>query len=103
MDNAKAVAYQANAPVVIFPPNNPDIVIADLDILASTPEDHFAAGMADAIASWIEGRTAFYTDGDNLTEYRSSYTVQAMASQNLVTKPFENMEYKHYRLSKMIL
>jgi len=102
MDNAKAAAHEADAPVVIFPtlaasdapatsvsvlyseegefekylylPNNPDIVLADLDILASTPEDHFVAGMADAIASWIEGRTSFTSDGDNLTEYRSSYT-----------------------------
>ena len=102
MDNAKAVAHQADTSVVIFPtlaasdapatsvsvlysdegefekylflPNNPDIVIADLDILASTPEDHFAAGMADAIASWIEGRVAFETDGENLTENRTSYT-----------------------------
>lgn len=49
-------------------------MLADLDILASTPAAAFSAGMADAIASWIEGRTAFETDGENLTENRSSYT-----------------------------
>lgn len=107
MDNAKAVAHEEDAPVVIVPtlaasdapatsvsvlyseegefekylflPNNPDIVLADLDILASTPPAAFSAGMADAIASWIEGRTAFETDGENLAENRSSYTGYGIA------------------------
>jgi len=106
MDNAKAVADALKVPVVIVPtlaasdapttsvsvlygdngefikymflPNTPDIVIADLDILVSTPPELFSAGLADAMASWIEGRVAFATDGENLHEHRSSYTGYGM-------------------------
>lgn len=137
MDNARAVAYKVDAPLVIFPtlaatdaaatsvsvlyseegefekylflPNNPDIVLADLDILVTTPPDHFSAGMADTMASWIEGRVTFHTDGDNLTGNRSSYTgysleklgydtirkygIQALqaAKNNIVTEAFSRV------------
>jgi len=106
MDNAKAVADQLDVPVVIVPtlaasdapttsvsvlysdegefleylflPNTPDIVIADLDILVTTPPEMFSQGLSDAMASWIEGRVAFATDGENLHEHRSSYTGYGM-------------------------
>lgn len=102
MDNAKAVGYEAGIRVAIMPtlassdapatslsvrytdegefdqylylPNNPDIVLADLDILASAPAKTFAAGMADALATWIEGRKSYLTDGTNLSFHRASYT-----------------------------
>jgi len=135
MDNAKAVADRLKVPVVIVPtlaasdapttsvsvlysedgeflkymflPNTPDIVIADLDILVTTPPALFSAGLADAMASWIEGRVAFATDGENLHEHRSSYTGYGMVKfgyetvreygkqaleackNNVVTEPFE--------------
>lgn len=106
MDNAKAVADNLKVPVVIVPtlaasdapttsvsvlysdegefikymflPNTPNVVIADLDILVTTPPELFSAGLADAAASWIEGRVTFATDGENLHEHRSSYTGYGM-------------------------
>lgn len=106
MDNAKATAYYMDVPVVIFPtlaasdapttsvsvlyseegeflqymylPNSVDIVLADLDILVTTPPEMFAAGIADGMASFIEGRVAFETDGENLHGFRSSYTGYGM-------------------------
>lgn len=102
MDNAKAVAYETDTQVAVMPtlaasdapatslsvlytdegefdkylflPNNPNIVIADLDILAGAPAATFSAGMADALATWIEGRKSFLTDGVNLSDHRASYT-----------------------------
>lgn len=107
MDNAKVAAHEADYPVVIFPtlassdapatsvsvlyseegafekylylPLNPDIVLVDLDIIAGSPEAAFSAGMADAIATWIEGRVAFETDGENLSENRTSYSGYGIA------------------------
>lgn len=102
MDNAKIVAYETNNPVAIMPtlassdapatslsvrytdegefdqyvflPNNPDIILADIDIIAQAPAATFSAGMADALATWIEGRKSYLTDGENLSGRRASYT-----------------------------
>jgi len=102
MDNAKIVAYETDNRLAIMPtlaasdapatslavryteegefdqyvflPNNPDIIIADLEILAEAPSATFAAGMSDALATWIEGRKSYLTDGENLSDHRASYT-----------------------------
>lgn len=113
MDNAKTVAYEVDKPIVVVPtlaasdapatslavqyteegefdkyvffPNNPDIVIADLEILANAPAATFSAGMADAMATWIEGRKSFETDGENLTENNASYTGYQIAKSTYET------------------
>jgi len=113
LDNAKATAYYADTRVVIVPtlastdapatslsviyteegefdhylflPNNPDIVIADLNILAAAPARAFASGMADAMATWIEGRTSFLTDGVNLSEHRASFSGYGIAKMSYDT------------------
>lgn len=107
LDNAKAIGDVVSVPVVIIPtlastdapatslsvqykedgsfekylflPRSPEIVIMDLDIIANSPASTFAAGMADGLATWIEGRTSFKTDGDNLTNYRASYSGYGIA------------------------
>src|SRR5690625_257764 len=113
MDNAKAVANEAGQSVVVVPtlaasdapatslsvqyteegemdkylffPYNPDIVIADLEILAQAPAASFSAGMADAISTWIEGRKSFQTDGENLTGNTASYTGYQIAKSTYET------------------
>lgn len=113
MDNAKTVAHEVDKPVVVVPtlaasdapatslavqyteegqfdkyvffPNNPEIVIADLDILAEAPAETFSAGMADAMATWIEGRKSFESDGSNLTENMASYTGYQIAKSTYET------------------
>ncbi|MBB3103591.1 glycerol dehydrogenase [Azomonas macrocytogenes] len=95
LDTAKAVAYHEKLPVVIFPtiastdapctaltviynehqeferylflPNNPDLVLADTEILAAAPTRFFLAGIGDALATYFEARACYRANGENLT------------------------------------
>lgn len=107
LDSAKATAYQLNLPVVIFPtiaatdapctalaviykesgefdhylflPQNPDVVIADLSIIAAAPERFFSAGIGDALATYFEARACYQADGINLVLQRPSRTGLGLA------------------------
>ena len=50
----------------LFLPTNPDVVLADSEILASAPPRFFAAGIGDALATYFEARACFKENGDNL-------------------------------------
>lgn len=82
LDVAKAVAHYSHASVVIFPtiassdapctavsviynengefdrylvlPQNPDVVLADTRLIAQAPEKYFAAGIGDALATFLK-------------------------------------------------
>ena len=107
LDTAKATAYYEKLPVVIFPtiastdapctalaviykhdgsfdrylflPTNPDVVLADSDILASAPPRFFAAGIGDALATYFEARACFKANGDNLVLMKPSTTGLGLA------------------------
>lgn len=109
IDTAKAVNHHYQVPVVIVPtlastdapctalsvlytdegefekyifyPRNPDAVICDTQVLVEAPAPFFAAGVADAIATWFEGRTAFETQGVNLKGLRPSLASYGIAKQ----------------------
>ncbi|TWH75909.1 glycerol 2-dehydrogenase (NAD+) [Azomonas agilis] len=98
LDTAKAVAYERNLPVVIFPtiastdapctalavlytptgefdrylflPRNPDLVLADSRILAEAPLRLFLAGIGDALATYFEARACYRANGENLTRLK---------------------------------
>ncbi|KNF09397.1 glycerol dehydrogenase [Gottschalkia purinilytica] len=137
LDTAKAVAYYENLPVVIIPtiastdspctalsviytetgefdeylflPSNPDVVLADTQILANAPTHFFVAGIGDALATYFEARACYQANGDNLVNMKVSqtgmgiaemcydmlleYGVQATVAvnKNLVTKAVENV------------
>ncbi|MGF7047213.1 glycerol dehydrogenase [Paenibacillus sp. DS2015] len=102
LDTAKATAYYEKLPVVIFPtiastdapctalaviykkdgsfdeylflPKNPDIVLADIEILAAAPARFFAAGIGDALATYFEARACYQSNGDNLVLMKPSTT-----------------------------
>ncbi|MHC1696620.1 MAG: glycerol dehydrogenase [Geobacteraceae bacterium] len=102
LDCAKAAACYENVPVVIFPtlastdapctaisviynpdgafnrylylPRNPDIVLADVNILAHSPSRFFAAGIGDALSTYFEARACYAAEGENLLLYRPSFT-----------------------------
>ncbi|WP_040950844.1 glycerol dehydrogenase [Gorillibacterium massiliense] len=136
LDTAKATAYYEKLPVVIFPtiastdapctalaviykkdgsfdeylflPKNPDIVLADVDILAAAPARFFAAGIGDALATYFEARACYQSHGDNLVLKKPSDTALGLArlcyetllenavnakiavNQKVVTKAVEN-------------
>jgi glycerol dehydrogenase len=107
LDSAKATAYHLKLPVIIVPtiaatdapctalaviykengefdrylflPQNPDVVIADLDILASAPLRFFSAGIGDALATYFEARACYQSDGVNLVLKRPSRTGLGLA------------------------
>ncbi|MFU1795065.1 glycerol dehydrogenase [Paenibacillus azoreducens] len=100
LDTAKAAAYYAHLPVVIFPtiastdapctalsviynsdgsfdrylflPENPDVVLADAAILAGAPTRFFVAGIGDALATYFEARACYQKNGDNLVNLKPS-------------------------------
>lgn len=100
LDTAKATAYYVHLPVVIFPtiastdapctalsviyktdgsfdrylflPTNPDVVLADTNILASAPTRFFVAGIGDALATYFEARACYQKNGDNLVNLKPS-------------------------------
>ena len=94
IDVAKAVADNMNLPVVIVPTvasndapctglsviyndagvvikvqytkRDPDLVLADSEILAKSPARLFASGIGDALATWFEARACFASGGKTL-------------------------------------
>ncbi|RYL94342.1 glycerol dehydrogenase [Sporolactobacillus sp. THM7-4] len=100
LDTAKATAYFEKLPVIIYPtiastdapctalaviyteegqfdhylflPGNPDMVIADTDILAAAPSRFFAAGIGDGMTTYFEARACFRANGLNLVNLKPS-------------------------------
>lgn len=100
LDTAKSVAYYEKLPVVIYPtiastdapctsiaviytdegqfdhylylPGNPDMVIADTDILAAAPTRFFAAGIGDGLTTYFEARACYRSNGINLANLKPS-------------------------------
>lgn len=109
LDTAKATAYYEKLPVVIYPtiastdapctsiavvytdegqfdhylylPSNPDMVIADTDILASAPKRFFAAGIGDGLTTYFEARACYRSNGLNLANLRPSLIGVGLAKQ----------------------
>ncbi|MFT0803390.1 glycerol dehydrogenase [Bacillus swezeyi] len=107
LDTAKATAYYEKLPVVIFPtiastdapctalaviykqngafdrylflPTNPDVVLADSEILSGAPARFFAAGIGDALATYFEARACYRSNGDNLVLMKPSTTGLGLA------------------------
>lgn len=137
LDTAKAVAYYSKLPVVIVPtiastdapcsalsvlyteegvfdeylilPKNPDIVLVDTQIVANAPARLLAAGIGDALATYVEARACYEANaipmaGGTITKAAISLAelcqqtlfedgVKAFLAveQNLVTKAVENI------------
>lgn len=108
-DTAKAVAYYAEAPVVIVPtiagtdapcsalsviysdegvfeeylflPKNPNMVLVDTDVISKAPARLLVAGMGDALATYFEARACKQSDSGNFIG--GQYTVTSMAIAKL--------------------
>lgn len=100
LDTAKATAYYEHLPVVVYPtiassdapctalaviytsdhqfdhylylPSNPDMVIADTEIIAAAPARFFAAGIGDGLTTYFEARACFQASGLNLANMKPS-------------------------------
>ncbi|MCI1859632.1 MAG: glycerol dehydrogenase [Sporolactobacillus sp.] len=100
LDTAKAAAYYEKLPVVIYPtiastdapctslavvytpegqfdhyldlPSNPDMVVADTEILSAAPVRFFIAGVGDGLTTYFEARACYRANGINLAAMKPS-------------------------------
>lgn len=108
-DTAKAVAFYAQAPIVIVPtiagtdapcsalsviysdegvfekylflPKNPNVVLVDTDIISKAPARLLVSGMGDALATYFEARACQRSDSGNFIG--GQYTVTSMGIAKL--------------------
>ena len=66
--SAASVWYDADSNFTGFEcwPFNPDIVLVDSGVIARGPARAFAAGMGDALATWVETEAAYKTRAGNI-------------------------------------
>ena len=107
LDTAKAAAYYAGVPVAIVPTaassdapcsalaviyteqgqlesrlklrRNPDLVVMDAGIISRAPARLLAAGIGDALATYIESRRCVLANGDTVAGGKVSLTAASMA------------------------
>lgn len=107
LDTAKAAAHYANVPVGIVPTaassdapcsalaviyteqgqlesrlalrRNPDLVVMDTEIISRAPARLLAAGIGDALATYIESRRCVLANGDTVAGGKVSRTAAGMA------------------------
>jgi glycerol dehydrogenase len=58
---------------------NPDLVLVDSQVIAEAPVRAFAAGMGDALSTWVEADVVHTTRGQNLAGGRSTLVAMAIA------------------------
>ena len=66
--SAATVWYDANSNFLAFDcwPFNPDIVLVDTAVIAKGPPRAFAAGMGDALSTWVEAEASYKTRAPNI-------------------------------------
>jgi glycerol dehydrogenase len=107
LDTAKGVAYYEDAPVISVPtiastdaptsaiavtytedhvfdgnillPRNPELVLADTDVIALAPARFLVAGMGDALSTYFEASANAASGHDNFAGGKSSLTSVALA------------------------
>jgi glycerol dehydrogenase len=62
-----------------FFPHNPDLVLIDTQLVANAPEKFLAAGIGDALATWIEARATLRGQGFAMAGGRPTNAASALA------------------------
>ncbi|WP_054711517.1 glycerol dehydrogenase [Bacillus sp. JCM 19041] len=60
---------------------NPDVIIVDSAIIAGAPPKFLAAGIADALATWVEARSSYEGRGTNMAGGKATIAGQAIAEK----------------------
>ena len=109
IDSAKAIADEADLPVVILPTlastdaptsalsviytddgafesylfykNNPELVMVDTDVIAKSPVRYLASGIADAMATLIEVKAVSEKHGDTMAGGKQTLAAVAIAEK----------------------
>jgi glycerol dehydrogenase len=79
--SAASVWYDADSNFMGFEcwPFNPDIVLVDTQVIASGPPRAFAAGMGDALATWVEAEASYKTRATNIAGGVATRAAMAIA------------------------
>lgn len=64
-----------------FYSRNPELVIVDTALVASAPPYLLASGIADALATWVEGRAVKRSTADNMHSGKQTIAGQAIAER----------------------
>jgi glycerol dehydrogenase len=85
--SAASVWYDADANFLEFNcwPFNPDIVLVDTQVIASGPARAFAAGMGDALSTWVEAEASYKTRATTLAGGVSTRAALAIARMGFDT------------------
>jgi glycerol dehydrogenase len=113
-----AVVYEENAlPRDVFLPQNPNLVLVDLDVICKSPVRTLVAGMGDAFATWYEARACRQSNVITLMQGLGTNSAYALAElsnkillrdglraklsveDGIVTKAFENVVETNIYLS----
>ena len=77
---------------------NPDLVLADVGVIARAPAHLLAAGMGDALATWFEMKECFGKNADNFCGGKITLAAKAIGEQCFKTIMAEG--YKAYLSAK---
>lgn len=65
----------------LFYNKNPELVLIDTAIIAKAPARLLASGIADAMATWVEGRAIIESHGNTMAGGKPTLAAQAIARQ----------------------
>jgi glycerol dehydrogenase len=79
--SAASVWYDADSNFVGFEcwPFNPDVVLVDTQVIAGGPPRAFAAGMGDALATWVEAEASYKSRAMNIAGGVATRAAMAIA------------------------
>ncbi|SJZ59960.1 glycerol 2-dehydrogenase (NAD+) [Pilibacter termitis] len=109
IDSAKAIADKLSLPVAILPTiastdaptsalsviyseegafeqylfykKNPELVLVDTEVISKAPTRLLASGIADGLATWVEGRAVLQKNGDTMAGGKPSLAAIAIAEK----------------------
>lgn len=79
----------------VFYKKNPELVLVDTEVISKAPTRLLASGIADAMATWVEGRAVLQNNGGTMAGGTSTLAAQAIAQrceETLFTYGLQAME-----------
>jgi glycerol dehydrogenase len=79
----------------LFYKSNPELVIIDTEVISNAPARLLASGIADAMATWVEGSAVIKKNGDTMAGGKSTLAAEAIAAkceETLFMYAFQAME-----------
>lgn len=65
----------------LFYKKNPDLVLVDTKVIANAPSRLLASGIADGLATWVEGRSVIKASGQTMAGGMPTFAAEAIAAK----------------------